>query len=257
MPRFFCAVALRSGDTLSLPPGAARHVQVLRMQPGEALTLFDGAGGEYAATVERMGRSEVDVIVGAHDPVEREAGAVVHLAAGMPANERMDWLVEKATELGVTSIQPLMSAHGVLRLAGERAGKKRAHWEAVAVAACEQCGRNRVPVIHPVRAFADWIGSPEAENEPGTDTGRAPERLVLSLAPATRELARRIADAVPGRGWRVLAGPEGGLSTAEEARALAEGFAPVSLGARVLRAETAGLVALVALTSLPPGGSGA
>ena len=227
MARFFCAVALRSGDTLSLPPGAARHVQVLRMQPGEALTLFDGTGGEYAATVERMGRSEVSVIVGAHDPVEREAGAVVHLAAGMPANERMDWLVEKATELGVASIQPQMSAHGVLRLAGERADKKRAHWEAIAVAACEQCGRNRVPVIHPVRAFADWIGAPDE----GDDA--APERLVLSLAPGSRHLARRIADTPSGRGWRVLAGPEGGLSAGEEARALAGGFAPVALGARV------------------------
>lgn len=255
MPRFFCAVALRSGDTLSLPPGAARHVQVLRMQPGEALTLFDGAGGEYAATVERMGRSDVDVIVGAHDPVEREAGAVVHLAAGMPANERMDWLVEKATELGVASIQPLMSAHGVLKLVGERADKKRAHWEAVAVAACEQCGRNRVPVIHPVRAFADWIGSPGIDIDDAA--AGAPQRLVLSLAADTRELARRIADAESGRGWRVLAGPEGGLSAAEEARALAEGFAPVTLGARVLRAETAGLAALVALTSLTPGGAGA
>jgi 16S rRNA (uracil1498-N3)-methyltransferase len=252
VPRFFCAVALRSGDTLVLPAGAARHVQVLRMQPGEALTLFDGSGGEYAATVERMGRSEVSVIVGAHDPVEREAGAVVHLAAGMPANERMDWLVEKATELGVASIQPLMSAHGVLRLSGERAEKKRAHWEAIAIAACEQCGRNRVPVVHPVRSFGDWIGA--ADIATGPDTGTAPQRLVLSLAAGTvgidRLAATRIADAEPpARAWRVLSGPEGGLSAGEEARALAEGFVPVTLGTRVLRAETAGLAALVSLTS--------
>lgn len=244
MPRFFCAVALRSGDTLSLPPGAARHVQVLRMQPGESLTLFDGAGGEYAATVERMGRSEVTVVVGSHDPVEREAGAVVHLAAGMPANERMDWLVEKATELGVASIQPLMSAHGVLKLAGERAEKKRAHWEAIAVAACEQCGRNRVPVIHPVRAFADWIGAPD-----GGDVD-SPQRLILSLAAGTQAIDRSISGNDAPRAWRVLSGPEGGLSASEEARALAEGFAPVTLGARVLRAETAGLAALISLTSL-------
>ena len=244
MPRFFCAVALRSNDTLSLPPGAARHVQVLRMQPGEPLTLFDGAGGEYAATVERMGRSEVTVVVGAHDPVEREAGAVVHLAAGMPANERMDWLVEKATELGVASIQPLMSAHGVLKLAGERAEKKRAHWEAIAVAACEQCGRNRVPVIHPVRAFADWIAAPDAGDVD------APQRLILSLAPGTQDLGRKIAGNDAPRAWRVLSGPEGGLSATEEARALTEGFAPVTLGTRVLRAETAGLAALISLTSL-------
>ena len=244
MARFFCAVALRSGDTMSLPPGAARHVQVLRMQPGEALTLFDGSGGEYAATVERMGRSEVSVIVGAHDPVEREAGAVVHLAAGMPANERMDWLVEKATELGVASIQPLMSAHGVLKLVGERAEKKRAHWEAIAIAACEQCGRNRVPVVHPVRSFGDWIGTPDG------DDVAAPRRLILSLADGTQGIDRLGPGHAVSRAWQVLSGPEGGLSAAEESRALAEGFAPVTLGARVLRAETAGLAALVALTSL-------
>jgi 16S rRNA (uracil1498-N3)-methyltransferase len=212
VPRFFCAVALRSGDTLVLPAGAARHVQVLRMQPGEALTLFDGSGGEYAATVERMGR----------------------------------------TELGVASIQPLMSAHGVLRLSGERAEKKRAHWEAIAIAACEQCGRNRVPVVHPVRSFGDWIGA--ADIATGPDTGTAPQRLVLSLAAGTvgidRLAATRIADAEPpARAWRVLRGPEGGLSAGEEARALAEGFVPVTLGTRVLRAETAGLAALVSLTS--------
>lgn len=205
------------------------------MQPGEALTLFDGRGGEYAAVVERMGRSEVSVNVGAHDPVEREAPQAVHLALGMPANDRMDWLVEKATELGVASIQPLMTAHGVLRLAGERAEKKRVHWEAIAIAACEQCGRNRVPQIHPVRAYAEWLGDAHTDDRV--------QRIVLSLAPATQPLA-----ALPAAGaWQVLSGPEGGLSADEEARALAQGFRPARLGPRVLRAETAALAALTLL----------
>lgn len=235
MPRFHCAVPLQAGLALALPPGAARHVQVLRMQPGEALTLFDGRGGEYAAVVERMGRSEVAVNVGAHAPVEREAPQAVHLALGMPANDRMDWLVEKATELGVASIQPLMTAHGVLRVAGERAEKKRAHWEAIAIAACEQCGRNRVPQIHPVRAYADWLGDAPAEDDV--------QRIVLSLAPGTQPLVE-----LPASGaWQVLSGPEGGLSADEEARALAQGFRPARLGPRVLRAETAALAALTLL----------
>jgi len=235
VPRFHCAVPLQSGLALALPPGAARHVQVLRMQPGEALTLFDGRGGEYAAVVERMGRSEVAVNVGAHDPVEREAPHAVHLALGMPANDRMDWLVEKATELGVASIQPLMTAHGVLRLAGERAEKKRAHWEAIAIAACEQCGRNRVPQIHPVRAYAEWLGDARADD--------GLQRIVLSLAPGTQPLV-----ALPAAvAWQVLSGPEGGLSADEEARALAQGFQPARLGPRVLRAETAALAALTLL----------
>jgi len=235
VPRFHCAVPLQAGLALALPPGAARHVQVLRMQPGEALTLFDGRGGEYAAVVERMGRSDVTVNVGAHDPVEREALQAVHLALGMPANDRMDWLVEKATELGVASIQPLMTAHGVLRLAGERAEKKRAHWEAIAIASCEQCGRNRMPQIHPVRAYADWLGDAHA------DEGM--QRIVLSLAPGTQPLVQ-----LPAAGaWQVLSGPEGGLSADEEGRALAHGFLPARLGPRVLRAETAALAALTLL----------
>ncbi|WP_426390931.1 16S rRNA (uracil(1498)-N(3))-methyltransferase [Variovorax sp. R-27] len=239
MPRFHCSVPLSAGVSLALPPGAARHVQVLRMQPGDALTLFDGAGGEYAATVERMGRSDVAVAVGAHLPVEREAPRAVHLAVGMPANERMDWLVEKATELGVASIQPLATAHGVLRLSGERAEKKRAHWEAIAVAACEQCGRNRVPVIHPVQSFAGWLETNEA----------SAVRLVLSLAEGTRSLADTL-QAPNDQGVTVLSGPEGGLSSTEEQQAIARGFAPITLGARVLRAETAALAALVSLTGL-------
>lgn len=233
-------MALAAHSALALPPGAARHVQVLRMQPGDALTLFDGNGGEFAATVERMGRSEVTVQVENHIAVEREAPRAVHLAIGVPANERMDWLVEKATELGVASIQPLMTARGVLRLAGERADKKRAHWEAIAIAACEQCGRNRLPLIHPVRALAGWIDMPPIDDA---------ERFVLSLAERSRDL-REIRERAPGtalRGACVLSGPEGGLSAAEEQDAIARGFAPLTLGPRVLRAETAALAALAVL----------
>ncbi|MDA7419217.1 16S rRNA (uracil(1498)-N(3))-methyltransferase [Xenophilus arseniciresistens] len=236
MPRIHCAEPLASGQSLALPAGAARHVQVLRLQPGDALTLFDGRGGEYAATVQRMGRSDVHVQIGAHDPVEREAAVAVHLAIGMPANERMDWLVEKAVEMGVASIQPLVTAHGVLRLAGERAQKKQAHWQAVAVAACEQCGRNRVPELHPVQPLAGWLESLGAE--------AASQRLLLAFAPDAQGLAQRR----QGAAFTVLGGPEGGLNAQEEAAARARGFVPVTLGPRVLRAETAQLVALASLT---------
>lgn len=234
--RFHCAVALVENSSLTLPPGAARHVQVLRMQPGDALTLFDGSGGEFAATVDRMGRSDVDVTVGARKPIEREAARAVHLAVGMPANERMDWLVEKATELGVASIQPLVTAHGVLRLSGERADKKRLHWEAIAISACEQCGRNRVPVIHPVRPLAGWLAASADDSE----------RFILSLTEGAWS-AHEAAASIQRSVW-VLSGPEGGLSASEEKEALVRGFAPLTLGPRVLRAETAALAALVLLT---------
>jgi 16S rRNA (uracil1498-N3)-methyltransferase len=236
MPRIHCPDALIPGQSLALPAGAARHVQVLRLQPGDALTLFDGRGGEYAATVERMGRSDVQVRIGAHDPVEREAPIAVHLAVGMPANERMDWLVEKAAELGVASIQPLVTAHGVLRLAGERAEKKRGHWQAVAIAACEQCGRNRVPPVHAPLGFDAWTAA-----LPETDGAR----LLLAFAADAAPLADRLAPAVTD--ITVLSGPEGGLNAQEEAAARARGFEPVTLGPRVLRAETAALAALMGL----------
>jgi 16S rRNA (uracil1498-N3)-methyltransferase len=256
MPRFFCPAPLHTGDSLELPAGAARHVQVLRLQPGDSITLFNhgpgwatGAtaspGGEFDATVTQMGRSNVQVQVGAHYALEREAARAVHIAIAMPANDRMDWLVEKATELGVASIQPLMSERSVLRLSGERADKKTAHWQSVAVSACEQCGGNRVPLLHPVATLAHWLralpagDSSEAEARPAA-------RLLLSLRQGSRPLRAWLeADAAPGALF--LSGPEGGLSAAEEDAALACGFAPVSLGARVLRAETAALTALALL----------
>ena len=146
MPRFFCPAVLTPGAPLDLPPGPARHVQVLRLQPGDTITLFNGeTGGEFDATISHMGRSDVRVVVGAHHAVQREASRAVHLVLGMPANDRMDWLVEKATELGVASIQPLMTERSVLRLSGERADKKVAHWHSVAIASCEQCGALTLP----------------------------------------------------------------------------------------------------------------
>jgi 16S rRNA (uracil1498-N3)-methyltransferase len=149
-PRLHVDQPLAHGETIDLPPGAARHVQVLRLQPGAALTLFNGRGGEWAAIVQRMGRSDVRVEVGEHDAVDRELPVHVTLAIGMPANERMDALIEKATELGAGAVQPLLCERSVLRLAGERAHKKVDHWRGVAVAASEQSGRTRVPEIRAV-----------------------------------------------------------------------------------------------------------
>lgn len=223
---------LQAGLEVDLPDAAARHVQVLRLQPGAELSLFDGRGGQWHARVLQMGRRSVTVRVEAHEPLERELPQPVTLALSMPANDRMDDLVEKATELGVAAIQPLMSERSVLRLAGERAERKVSHWQGVAAAACEQCGRNRVPAVHPVRTLADWLSTL-------VDDG-ATKRLLLSFADDTRPLPQ-----AAGNGpLLLLSGPEGGLSPAEEAVARAHGFAPVTLGPRVLRADTAPLAAL-------------
>ncbi len=245
MPRFFTPQHVDPGSTLELQASAARHVQVLRMQPGDSITLFNGLGdteGEHSATIHAMGRSNVSVVVGGFVATHTEPVRAVHLAIGMPANDRMDWLVEKATELGVTTIQPLMTERSVLRLSGERADKKIAHWQGVAIAASEQCGRSRVPLVHAPLALTGYL---KTCFEAKLDARSA--RLLLSLQPGTQALAGFIEkhDA-----FTLLSGPEGGLSPAEEAAAHAAGFAAMTLGPRVLRSETAPLAALACLACL-------
>ena len=231
--RLFVALPLVAGAELSLPPGAARHAQVRRVQPGEVLMLFDGRGSDWPATVLAVGRNEVQVRVGDPLAVARELPHEVTLALGMPANERMDVLVEKATELGVARLQPLVTERSVLRLAGDRAERKREHWQAVAQAACEQCGRARVPVVEPVRTLADWL--------PSAPAGL---RLLLSLRQPARTLPEATVGLSPRNALCTLSGPEGGLTVAEEDAALAAGFVVAGLGPRVLRAETAPLAVL-------------
>ena len=249
-------------DAFALPEGAARHAQVRRVQPGDELRLFDGRGHEHAAQVLEMGRKAVMVRVGPACATLPEMPQRLTLALGMPANERMDTLVEKATELGVHAIQPLECERSVLRLSGERAQRKREHWQAVAVAASEQCGRAWVPQVAEVHSLAGWLqalareradagadaGSDSAAGATaGADTTPRTLRLVLSFSPdAVSPVALQALDLKNGGGHSVLtlSGPEGGLSPSEEAAARAAGFRPVTLGPRVLRADTAPLALL-------------
>ena len=217
---------------MELPADTSRHIQVLRLQPGAAITLFDGLGGEYEACILQMGRHTVAARIDSHQTLERESAVYSHIVIGMPANERMDWLVEKATELGVARITPLMTAHGVLRLDGERAHKRQLHWLGIAQAACAQSGRNTLPQIDVPQSWSAWLST-----LPQDDSG---SRWMLSLSAASTPLnalaqTQRVV---------LLSGPEGGLSREEETQALERGFLPVRLGARVLRAETAPLAVL-------------
>ena len=250
LPRFHCPTALIPGDALNLPSGTARHVQVLRLQPNDEITLFNGQGGEFKAVVMHMGRSDVSVRVGEQIHIERELNIRVHLWSGITANERMDWLLEKATELGATTLLPITAERSVLKLKGERADKKLAHWQAIAVASSEQCGRNRVLQV------AAPVNLSQAIEQLSVAPLQA-ARWVLSLAPGTRSLQemRPTLKTSKDEGQSkmseivLLSGPEGGLSPTEEAQAIAAGFVPVSLGNRVLRAETAPVAVLSALSS--------
>ena len=181
--RLFVDSPLSSGLEFSLPEDAARHVQVRRLQPGDDLRLFDGAGGEWQAQVLRMGKRDVEVSVGAHDAVDRELPFDLEIALGMPTNERMDALIEKATELGVAAIHPLQTERSVLRLDGERAARRVAHWQAVAVGASEQSGRTRVPTVAPVRTLSAWLASQSGPEDAGAC---AHGRFVMSTGAAPR-----------------------------------------------------------------------
>jgi 16S rRNA (uracil1498-N3)-methyltransferase len=244
LPRFHCSAALLLGDELDLPAGTARHVQVRRMQPGDEITLFNGEGGECVAVITHMGRSDVGVRVTQRIDTERELAVRIHLWSGITANERMDWLLEKATELGASTLLPITAERSVLKLKGERSDKKLAHWQAIAVAASEQCGRNRVLQVAPPLTLTQAIAA--ASNQVQCT------RWILSLAEGTQSLQNAIS-ALPkpalGQAQDIvlLSGPEGGLSPSEEAEALAAGFLPVSLGLRVLRAETAPVAVLSAV----------
>lgn len=231
---YLAGVMLTTAAELDLPPDAVRHVQVLRLQPGAQVRLFNGDGGEWDAEVLRMGARSVAVRVQAHYNVAREPTCEITLAIGMPANDRMDGWVEKAVELGATRLCPLLCARSILRLEGERAQRRQAHWQAVAVAAAEQSGRTVVPVVAPIIDIQAWLSAAQPA---------ARAHWVLSLTDDARPIGALLAQGVPSQ-LAILSGPEGGLTETEEAAARARGCVPVSLGPRVLRADTAPLAAL-------------
>lgn len=236
LPRFYCREALSPGACIDLPEPVARHaVRVLRLPPGAAMVLFDGRGGEYAAHIERIEKNRVVVMLGAWRDVERESTLTVTLVQAVQAGEKMDFTIQKAVELGVADIVPVDSRRSVTRLAGERAAKRGAHWQGVAAAACEQCGRNQVPQVAPLQKLEHWLAQPA---RPG---------LRLMLAP---EAEHSLADLPPASAVQLLIGAEGGLDPQEMRAAEQAGFQAVRLGPRVLRTETAGLAALAALQAL-------
>lgn len=234
-PRFYCREALAPGAHVELPEPVARHVRVLRLPPAAPIVLFDGRGGEYAATLERIERDRVVAAIGAWEDVERESALAVTLVQALQTGDKMDYTIQKAVELGVHTVVPVESRRSVLRLAGDRAGKRVAHWQGVAAAACEQCGRNRVPVVAPLEKLDHWLARP------------AGDALRLMLAPGADTT---LAALPPAREVHLLVGAEGGLDPQEVIAARQAGFQAVRLGPRVLRTETAGLAALAALQTL-------
>ncbi|HEX5674691.1 MAG TPA: 16S rRNA (uracil(1498)-N(3))-methyltransferase [Azonexus sp.] len=235
-PRFYLDQPLAPGARFSLPPGPARHAaRALRLAVDDAITLFNGRGGEYAARIERIHKDEVAVSITGFVDIECESRLRVVLAQGISSGERMDYTLQKAVELGVAAIQPIAAKRSVVKLAGERADKRIAHWQGVVASACEQCGRNRVPTVAAPLPLANWIGQHQ--------DGR-----LLFLSPQAQA---RLADLpTPTAMDCLVAGPEGGFEPDEIAALHAAGAIPVRLGPRVLRTETAALAALAAMQTL-------
>jgi 16S rRNA (uracil1498-N3)-methyltransferase len=229
--RIYTTQKLHSNALVELEPEPSHHLaRVLRLGVGDALTLFDGSGGEYPGEIAAVDKKHVRVMTGALLPRECESPLDIHLGIAVSRGERMDWIVQKATELGVTSLTPLSSEHSGVKLAGARADKKILHWQQIAISACEQCGRNRPPSIYPLQVLNPWLASTVAERKfvlhhrgDSTGAGSAPTSIAL------------------------LVGPEGGLSESEIETAAQAGYTALRLGPRVLRTETAPLAAIALL----------
>jgi 16S rRNA (uracil1498-N3)-methyltransferase len=232
VPRLFVDAELRPQARLALSADAAHHAaRVLRLREGDAVVLFDGRGGEYEARLAMSGRGQVLAETGARSDPGRESPLEITLLQAVSSSDKMDFTIQKAVELGVAAIQPVFSEKSVVRLSGEREAKKLLHWRRIAIAACEQCGRNRIPEIR----------EPVALERHGARTGT---RILLSPAGSAKlaDLARSPVT--------LAAGPEAGFSDREEQQLLRDGFVPVRLGPRILRTETAALAALAALNAL-------
>jgi 16S rRNA (uracil1498-N3)-methyltransferase len=240
MPRFFVAGPLAPRVTVSLPDDVVRHVHVLRLQTGDSIVLFDGSGGEFHGELLEIGKKSAMAQLGHHVEREAEAPYRVTLAQGVAGGDKMDWLIEKSVELGVSAVVPLIAERGVVRLSGERAAKRQAHWQALTRAACEQCGRNRIPDVSPALSLSGWIdGLPSALDG----------ELRLLLSPRAEVSFATLPATPPDAPVIVLIGPEAGFSPAEEAMIVDAGFAALGLGPRVLRTETAGVAVLAALAA--------
>ncbi|ENZ76411.1 MULTISPECIES: 16S rRNA (uracil(1498)-N(3))-methyltransferase [Ralstonia] len=240
LPRFFVDTPLAPNTTVTLDESVTRHIHVLRLAAGDDICLFDGSGYEFRARLDAINKRDATAsLVDATQP-DTEARYAITLAQGIAGGDKMDWLIEKAVELGVNAVAPLQTERGVVRLSGERAVKRVQHWQALVQAACEQCGRARVPVVAPVATLREWLATAKSTDAP---------RVLLSPrgAQSLTQWAVQSRTRIVGSGIVLLIGPEGGLSPDEEALAESAGFLPLTLGRRILRTESAALVAVSAL----------
>ncbi len=237
MPRFYCPLPLAIGSDITLPDHIAHHIHVLRLAPGASITLFNGEGGEYTASLTTLDKKRACASIKTFSPREVELPYAVTLAQALPEGSKLDWIIEKSVELGATAIQPLAAQRCVVRLSAERAAKKMAHWQGIIAAAAEQSGRNRLPHLSEPVDFHDWVRRQNLHRH-------------ILLSPRAEQSLSEWARHHPPQAVALLIGPEGGFTTEEDSAALEHGALALSMGPRVLRTETAGLAALAALNAV-------
>ena len=235
MPRFYLPTALAPHTTLNLPDNIIRHIHVLRLNAGDSITLFNGTGNDFDATLQAIGKRHAECHIHAQRQPENESPLAITLVQAISSGERMDFTLQKSVELSVRAIQPIISDRCVVRLSGERAEKRVQRWQDIVIAACEQSGRSIVPTVLPIVSFSDYLRQMPPELH-----------LMMSLRRATT--LRDIAPAP--QSLRLMIGPEGGWTPAEEQAALAAGVQTITLGKRVLRTETAAMAAMAAMQVL-------
>jgi 16S rRNA (uracil1498-N3)-methyltransferase len=237
-PRFHCVTALAAGQRLALPHDVFHHaVRVRRLRTGDALVLFGGDGSEALAKLVHAGRESAEIEVLQVDVIDRESPLEVTLLQGISSGDRMDYTLQKAVELGVARIVPVTAERSIVRLQGDRAERRNAHWREIVLSACEQCGRNRIPDVLGAAPLRDALGVPSVRS--------ASRRFVLAVAGR-----QRLVESAGATSIVLLAGPEGGLTMEEQKDAVGAGFEMLSLGPRVLRTETAAIAALASMQAL-------
>lgn len=241
--RFYQPIDTAIGQLIELSDENKHHItRVLRLRKGDSITLFNGKGGEFSARIESITNSQVTALIESFHDEDRESPLTIELAQALCANEKMDWIIQKAVELGVNRIQPIVTERCVIQLSSERANKRLEHWKKIIISACEQSGRNYLPDIFPLVSLPSWLSQKKSENNP--------QEMRLMLSPTANEHLKKITRPANNDSITLIIGPEGGFSPAEELSIAHCGYNAIRLGNRILRTETAGLAAIASLQTL-------
>ena len=241
--RFYHPEVITAGQMIELSSENKHHAaRVLRLRNGDAITLFNGHGGEFSARIDSIRKDSITVFVDSYQNTNRESPLHIELAQAICVNEKMDWIIQKSVELGVSSIQPVSTARSIVHLSDERSGKRLQHWQKIVISACEQCGRNLVPQIYPLITLPEWLSRKKMH--------RTPQDILIMLSATAAQSLKDLPEPAADAKVALVIGPEGGFTEEEELAIGHSGFVPLHLGSRILRTESAALAAIAAMQAL-------